>query len=318
MMADNLHKQDDNMEHNKENLAGVFAPAVTPFDGDQPDLEALAYNLTRLRRTSLTGFLALGSNGEVKSLTDKERLLVLEVFARERGDKVVMVGTGCESTNETIEKSQLAAEMGFPYVSVLPPHYFAKQMTDSALLRHYERIAEKVAAPVLLYNAPQFAGGVQISSNVVVELSRHPNIVGIKDSSAAGPTKLLADLDPTEDFSVLAGSLNTFYPSLHAGATGGVLSLANVLPERCTELYGLFRQGIYDRARKLSAGLIRLNQVVSGAWGVAGVKAAMDLIGLKGGRPREPLLPVPGDDVTRMRDAMAKEGLLAPPPEIGP
>ncbi len=298
------------MEHNKENVAGIFAPVVTPFNGDQPDLEALAFNLARLRSTNLTGFLALGSNGEVKSLTDKERLLVLEVFAREKGDKVVVVGTGCESTAETIEKSQLAAEMGFPYVSALPPHYFAKQMSDLVLLRHYERIAEKVPAPVLLYNAPQFAGGVQIAPKVVVELSRHPNIVGIKDSSAAGPTKLLASLDPAEDFSVLAGSLNTFYPSLHAGATGGVLSLANVLPERCTELYDLFRQGTYDRAQELSAGLIRLNQTVSGAWGVAGVKAAMDLVGLKGGKPREPLLPVPSDGVTRIREAMTKEDFL--------
>ncbi len=298
------------MKHNKENLTGVFAPVVTPFDDDQPDLEALAFNLARLRSTNLAGFLALGSNGEVKSLTDKERILVLEIFAKEKGDKVVMVGTGCESTTETIEKSQLAAEMGFPYVSVLPPHYFAKQMSDSVLLRHYERIAEKVPAPVLLYNAPQFAGGVQISPKVIVELSRHPNIVGIKDSSAAGPTKLLAGLDPAEDFSVLAGSLNTFHPSLHAGASGGVISLANVLPERCTELYDLFSRGMYDRAREFSAGLIRLNQAVSGAWGVAGVKAAMDLVGLRGGRPREPLLPVPSDGVTRIREAMTEGGFL--------
>lgn len=310
MMADNLRNQDDDMDHNRENLTGVFAPVVTPFDGDEPDLEALAFNLTRLRSTRLAGFLALGSNGEVKSLTDKERILVLEVFAREKGDKVVMVGTGCESTTETIEKSQLAVEMGFPYVSVLPPHYFAKQMTDAVLMQHYERIAEKVRAPVLLYNAPQFAGGVQISPKVIVELSRHPNIVGIKDSSATGPTKLLANLDPAEDFSVLAGSLNTFYPSFHAGASGGVLSLANVLPEQCAELYDLFSQGMYDRARALSAGLIRLNQAVSGAWGVAGVKAAMDLVGLKGGRPREPLLPVPSDGVARIRQAMTKEGFL--------
>jgi 4-hydroxy-2-oxoglutarate aldolase len=299
------------MEHNRENLAGVFAPVVTPFDGDEPDLEALALNLARLRDTKLTGFLALGSNGEAKSLTDKERTLVLEVFAREKGDKVVMVGTGCESTTETIEKSQLAAEMGFPYVSVLPPHYFAKHMSDSVLLQHYDRIAERVPVPVLLYNAPQFAGGVQISPKVIVELSRYRNIVGIKDSSAAGPTKLLANLDPAEDFSVLAGSLNTFYPSLHAGATGGVLSLANVLPERCTELYDLFTQGMYDRARELSAGLIRLNQAVSGAWAVAGVKAAMDLVGLKGGRPREPLMPVPTEAVAQIRQAMINEGFLA-------
>ena len=101
--------------------------------GDEPDLDALAFNLARLRKTNLTGFLALGSNGEYKSLTDEERLLVLEVFAQEKGDKVVMVGTGCESTRETIEKSHIVAQMGFDYVSVLTPHYFAKQMDGPAL-----------------------------------------------------------------------------------------------------------------------------------------------------------------------------------------
>src|SRR5512143_1997943 len=103
---------DADMNHNKQKLSGVFAPVVTPFQGDQPDLDALAFNLAKLRETGLTGFLALGSNGEVKSLTDEERLLVLEVFAQEKGDKIVMVGTGCESTKETIEKSHIAAQMG--------------------------------------------------------------------------------------------------------------------------------------------------------------------------------------------------------------
>ena len=151
------------MDHNRQKLSGVFAPVVTPFRGDQPDLDALAFNLTKLRQTDLTGFLALGSNGEVKSLTDEERLLVLEVFAQEKGDKVVMVGTGFESTKETIEKSHVAAQMGFDYVSVLTPHYHAKQIDGSALRRYYERVAEAISVPLLLYNAPQFAGGVLIS-----------------------------------------------------------------------------------------------------------------------------------------------------------
>ena len=167
----------------------------------------------------------------------KSGMLVLKVFAEERGDKIVMVGTGCESTWETIEKSHMVAQMGFDYVSVLTPHYFAKQLDHAALLRHYERIAEEVALPVLLYNAPQFAGGVQIPPKTVVELSEHINIVGIKDSSPAGPARFMADLDPEADFSVLAGSVNTFYPSLHIGAAGGVLSLANIVPNRCVELY---------------------------------------------------------------------------------
>ena len=120
----------------------------------------------------------------------------------------------------------------------------------------------------------------------------HLNIVGIKDASPTGPARFMADLDPEDDFSVLAGSVDFFYSSLHIGATGGVLSLANIVPNRCVELYDLFMQGNYERARELSNGLIRLNQVISGTWGVAGVKTAMDLIGLKGGRPREPLMPI--------------------------
>lgn len=300
------------MDHNKQKLAGVFAPVVTPFRDDQPDLDSLSFNLRKLGQTDLAGYLALGSNGEIESLTDEERLLVLEVFAQEKGDKVVMVGCGCESTKETIEKCHVAAQMGFDYVSVLTPHYHAKQMDGPTLRRYYERIAETVSVPVLLYNAPQFAGGVQIPVKTVAELSRHPNIVGMKDSAATGPGRFLAELDPEEDFSVLAGGINFFYSSLHVGAAGGVLSIANVVPEACTELFDLFNRGQYDRARELSSGLIRLNQSIAGAWGVAGVKAAMDIVGLRGGRPREPLAPVPAEAILQIREAMTNEGFLVP------
>jgi 4-hydroxy-2-oxoglutarate aldolase len=305
------------MNHSRQKLSGVFAPVTTPFTNDELDLEALAFNLSRLRRTDLTGFLALGSNGEAKSLNDEERMLVLKVFAEERGDKVVMVGTGCESTWETIQKSHMAAQMGFDYVSVLTPHYFPKHLDGPALLRHYERIAEEVAVPVLMYNAPQFAGGVQIPPKTVIELSQHINIVGIKDSSPVGPGRFMADLDPEEDFSVLAGSQSFFYSSLHIGAAGGVLSLANIVPHRCVELYDLFMQGNYEQARELSNLLIRLNQVISGTWGVAGVKAAMDLIGLRGGRPREPLMPITAEGVALIRQALINEGFPIAPSEIG-
>ncbi len=305
------------MNHNSHKLAGVFAPVTTPFAGDEVDLQALAFNLSRLRRTNLTGFLALGSNGEAKSLTDEERMLVLKVFAEERGDKVVMVGAGCESTWETIQKAHMVAQMGFDYASVLTPHYFARQLDGPTLRRHYERIAEEIAVPLLLYNAPQFAGGVQIPPKTVIELSRHPNIVGIKDSSPAGPGRFMADLDPMEDFSVLAGSMNFFYSSLHLGAAGGVLSLANIVPNRCAELYDLFAQGQYERARELSNGLVRLNQTIAGAWGVAGVKTAMDLIGLRGGRPREPLMPVTAEGVAAIRQALINEGFPIPTAEAG-
>lgn len=306
------------MDENRQKLAGVFAPVPTPFTSDEEvDLEALAFNLSRLRRTNLAGFLALGSNGESESLSDEERLLVLKVFADERGNKTVIVGTGCESTWETIEKSHLAAQMGFDYVSVLTPGYFARYMDAPALLRHYERVAAEVSVPVILYNAPQFAGGVQIPGQTVVELSHHLNIAGITDASPTGPARFMAELAPEEDFAVLAGSIDFFYASLHIGTEGGVLSLANVVPNRCAELYDLFMQGSYDRARELSNGLIRLNQIISGTSGVAGVKTAMDLIGLKGGRPREPLMPTTVETEDLIRQALINEGFPLLPTEAG-
>jgi 4-hydroxy-2-oxoglutarate aldolase len=306
------------MGQNRENpsaalrtgLTGVFAPLVTPFRCDEVALEDLRFNLRKLSQTSLTGYLALGSNGEFRSLSDREQTQVLEVFAQEKGRKVIMVGTGCESTRQTIEKSKAASKMGFDCVSILTPHYFAKRMDGPTLRGYYERIADSVDIPVVLYNAPGFAGGVEIPPQTVLELSRHPNIIGIKDSSPTGPAKFLACLDPADDFHVLAGSANFFYPALHLGAAGGVLSLANILPGPCCELYGLFIQGRYNEAKNLHFRLARLNQAISGAWGVAGVKAAMDLAGFRGGEPRHPLKPVSEEDIRRIRDKMVSEGFI--------
>jgi len=298
------------MAQDREKLSGVFAPVVTPFVSDELALDDLRSNLRKLNETNLAGYLALGSNGEFKSLTDREQMQVLEVFAEEKGDKVVMVGTACESTKQTIEKSKIASEMGFGYVSVLTPSYFAKCMDAAALHGYYEQIADSIDIPVLLYNAPRFAGGVQIPPETVLELSQHPNIVGMKDSSSAGPAGFLALLDPSEDFHILAGSINFFYPSLHLGATGGVASVANFVPDPCCELYRLFMQGKHDEAKELHFRLARLNQAASGTWGVAGVKAAMDIVGFKGGQPRHPLTGLSDETKERLRKEMLKEGFL--------
>ena len=299
------------MGQNKKKLSGVFAPVVTPFRSDELALDDLRFNLLKLNETDLTGYFALGSNGEFRSLSDKEQIQVLEVFAEQKGEKVVMVGTACESTRQTIEKSKLAAEMGFDYVSILTPNYFAKQIDGDTLQCYYERIADSIDIPVLLYNVPGFAGGVKIPPQTVLELSRHPNIVGMKDSSPTGPAKFLARLDPAEDFHVLAGSANFFYPALHLGAAGGVVSLANALPGPCCDLYRLFTQGEYDNAKELAFRLARFNQAVSGTWGVAGVKAAMDITGFKGGQPRHPLQGLTDEVKEQVRKIIINEGFIS-------
>jgi 4-hydroxy-2-oxoglutarate aldolase len=291
-------------------LSGVFAPVVTPFSSDELSLDDLRFNLRKLNETDLAGYLALGSNGEFRSLDDKEQNRVLEVFAEEKADKVIIVGTACESTKQTIEKSKFAFEMGFDYVIILTPSYFAKRIDAATLQGYYERVADSIDIPVLLYNAPGFTGGMRIPVQTILELSQHPNIVGMKDSSPEGPAKFLACRDTAEDFHVLAGSANFFYPSLHLGASAGVLSLANALPVPCCDLYRLFTQGKYDEAGELHSRLARLNQAVSGPWGVAGVKAAMDITGFKGGQPRHPLQGLTNEAKEQIKRKMANEGFV--------
>ncbi len=296
------------MNNHLQNLSGVFAPVVTPFRNGELALDDLRFNLRKLVTTGMAGYLALGSNGEFRSLSDEEQFRTLEVFAEEKSDKTVMVGTARESTKHTVEMTRRVAEMGFEYASVLTPSYFAKQMSDAALTGFFEAVADASPIPVLLYNAPGFAGGVQLSAKAVKTLAAHPNIVGMKDSSSAGPDKFLTALDRAPDFHVLAGSANFFYAALHLGASGGVISLANALPEACCELYRLFLEGEYDRALDLHYTLSRLNGSVSGTFGVAGVKAAMDLGGFRGGEPRHPLLPVSDADRESIRQKIAMEG----------
>lgn len=296
------------MSSSLDMLSGVFAPLITPFAADEVSLEDLRFNLRRLAASGLAGYLALGSNGETKSLTDDEQARVLGVIAEEKAGKVVMVGCGCESTRQTVDKCRQAAAFGFEYASVLTPSYFAKRMDGPTLADYFTRVAEESPLPVLLYNAPGFAGGVQIPLKTVVELAKHPNIVGIKDSSSAGPTALLGALDAELGFDVLAGSVGFFYPTLHVGAVGGIVSLANALPDPCCALYQAFRDGRFDVAKDLHGRLSRLNRAVSGASGVAGVKAAMDVAGFRGGDPRHPLKALGPREREVIREAILAEG----------
>jgi 4-hydroxy-2-oxoglutarate aldolase len=291
-----------------EQLAGVFAPVVTTFKHDRLDLPALRSNLRNLAGTDLCGYLALGSNGEFRSLSEQERLRVLKVFAEEKQGKIVMVGMGCESTQQTLQWIRQAADMSFPFASILSPNYFPKQIDDAVLEAYYLKLADSAPIPIVLYNAPGFTGGVVISPACVRRLASHQNIAGIKDSSKEGPGQFLSSMKESAGFAVLAGSANTFYPSLQIGAVGGVLSLGNYLSGACCRLYNLFMQGDYAGASRLHHSLVRINRAVSGAHGVAGVKAAMDLMGLQGGEPRHPLQPLTAGQRSGIKAVIEAEG----------
>jgi 4-hydroxy-2-oxoglutarate aldolase len=289
-------------------LDGIFAPITTPFINDEVSFDQLKQNVQKYSRTPLKGYFVLGSNGESKCCTETEKLQILELVVKEKSPKqAIMAGAGYESTRQTIEFSRKVASMGADFVSLVTPSYFKKSLTDEVLIGYYKDVAEAVPVPVLLYNAPGFTG-ITISPKVVEVLSQHPNIIGMKDTSAGNIANYL-DVS-AEKFAVLAGTINFLFIGLTLGAKGGVVSLANAFPEPCCELYSKYVKGDFEGARKLHSTLFRLNQSVSGAGGVAAVKGAMDIAGYHGGPPRLPLAPLTDAQKEKIRAAIAAAGLL--------
>ncbi len=302
------------MNYDPGMLRGVFPPLVTPFAEEKIDFAGLRRTIERLNGTKIRGYMPLGSNGEFRSLTEDESLRILALVAAVRApDKTVMAGAGRESAWATIEFMKKVADTGADCASVITPHYYARHMTDEALVRYFTRVADHAPIPILVYNVPEFAGGVRVSPSVVARLAEHPRIVGMKDSSKEDIALYAAANRSRPDFSVLSGSINKFLYGLRSGACGGVLSMANYLPEHCCLLEDLHREGRNAEADELSARLVRLNAKISGKYGVAGVKVAMDLSGYSGGAPRLPLLPPGGEEREEIRIALAEEGFDAPP-----
>ena len=289
-------------------VSGVFAPITTPFGDDEVAFDQFKENIKKYSQTPLNGYLVLGSNGESKSLTEDEKLKLLEIVLLEKSDhQLVMAGTGYESTRQTIAFSKKAQQLGADLVSLVTPSYFKKSLTDEALIGYYNQVAEALSIPVFAYNAPGFTG-LTLSAGVIDTISQHPNIGGMKDTSPAGLAGYLEVCG--DDFDVLAGSMNTLFIGLSLGASGGVISLANAFPESCCALYEAFTGGDIAKARQVHSRLFRLNKAVSGASGVAGVKYAMQLGGYYGGNPRLPLLPIKDDDKQRIQNAAEEAGVL--------
>ena len=283
-------------------LAGVLTPIPTPFDQrDEVDAGLLRSSLTRWLTTPLTGFVVLGSNGEA-ALIDEDESDRVVAMAREvvpRG-RAFIVGTGRESTRAAIAATTRAAALGADAVLVRTPGFFKAQMTAHTFVRHYTAVADASPVPVLLYNFTAVTG-VTLPVDAVAELARHPNIPGMKESNGdVARIRALVAAAPT-GFSVLAGSASTFLEALEAGATGGILALASVLPDACTRLFELARSARREEAKALQQQLTPLATFLGSTHGVPALKAALKLVGCDVGQPRPPLVPLDASTLSDLR-----------------
>ena len=273
------------------NLSGIYPPIATPFKDEEVDYAGLRHNVGRWMGTGLRGLLVLGSNGEAASVDDDEaERIVATVREGVPRDRVLLAGTGRQSTRAAMAATTRAARAGADAVLVLTPFYFKSQMTPEALADHYRAIADASPIPVLLYNFTNVTG-LNMAPDTVAALSAHPNIVGLKDSNGdiGQVGAVVARVPPS--FTVLVGAAATLYPAMMMGASGGIVAAANVVPEVVVRLFDLARAGRHDEARALQRRLTPLANAVTSGYGIAGLKVAMEIAGYVGGGVRRPLRP---------------------------
>lgn len=293
-------------------LGGVLAPIAALFGPDgELDLEKYAKNVEWYANSPLDGIVVMGSNGESALLDEDEKLRLIDTAVTTvNGRKLVLAGTGVESTRATIRLTRAAAELGADFALVVTPHYYRPRYDAEAYKRHYYAVADASPIPIVVYIMTAYTG-VDLPASVVSTLARHPNIVGVKDSAgnAVKFAEMVAGTD--DDFAVLAGSANFLYPALCLGAKGGILALADVAPAACVELRDLYEAGDHEAARRAQLNLLAPNAAVTTRFGIAGLKAAMEMIGLETGDPRPPLLPATDAERAEIQRIFEQAGLLA-------
>lgn len=297
------------------NLQGIVPPLVTPFREDgRLDLRAFEANLEAYAEHDLAGYLVLGSNGEAQSLEEDEKLALVGVARAHAGSRLLLAGTGLESTRSTIALTRKAADRGVDAVLVLTPSYYKARMTAEALQRHFEAVAEASPIPVLVYSVPAFTG-IPWPAALTPVLAAHPRIAGMKESSGDVGLlgRIVASVPPS--FRVACGSGPVLYAALCMGASAGILAVACCAPGPVVALFQAFRAGDHPGARRLQEALTPLATAVTATHGVAGLKRAMDLAGFSGGAVRAPLLSLPASVDGELTDALARAQVALASPD---
>ncbi|HYT63276.1 MAG TPA: dihydrodipicolinate synthase family protein [Gemmatimonadales bacterium] len=282
-------------------LAGVFPPIPTPFDPATGDIAPLKFrqNISRLMDEGVNGIVVSGSTGEAALLDADEQRELVAVARESLGDDAwLIVGTGAESTRQTIALSEAAAAEGADAVLVRPPSYFSAGASPATLATHFRAIADASPVPVLIYNIPKYTH-LSLAPAFLQQLTSHERIIGVKDSSG-DLQNLKAYREAVPQWAVLAGSAALLLAALEMGCQGGVVGVACFAPRLCVQLVREFEQGHRAAAGKIQEQLTPLDKEIVGKLGPAGVKAAMDAVGLYGGPPRPPLAPPTAADRERV------------------
>ncbi|CAG9946504.1 unnamed protein product [Clonostachys rosea f. rosea IK726] len=251
---------------------GIHVPSLTWFKAtpeQEVDWDVQRKHLEFLVKSGLHGVVLAGTNGEAVTLTREEKTQLIQLTRKiavesGRGDLPITLGCGGQCTRDVIAETRLAAEAGADFALVLAPSYFHFAMNQDAIVAFFQELADASPVPIVIYNFPGVAAGLDVNSESLETLGHHPNIVGVKLTCGgiAKVARIRATFEPSE-FSALAGQSDWLTPALSVGGTGVITGIANLFPKCCIEIFDLFVAGKTKEAEAAQLKLARME------WGFA-------------------------------------------------
>jgi 4-hydroxy-tetrahydrodipicolinate synthase len=297
---------------------GILPALVTPFtdDGKNVDDEKLRVLVNHCIKLGVHGVVPCGTTGEFVNMSTEERKHVIKTVVDEVNGRVkVVAGTGASGTNEALEMTRYAKDVGADAVLIVTPFYL--KPADRGIYEHYDTIASQVEMPIVLYNIPQCTG-LPLPWQMVEDLAQIPNIVGVKDSSGQ-LSFILAVLEKVRDkINVLCGHDEVVVAALAAGCSGAILASANVIPDIWVQIYNYVKNGELQKARELQYKVQKIARIIAGS-GAVGTKEALNMMKIKVGPLRKPLSV--GGELTyeareELRLDLEKIGKITPKPIV--
>lgn len=285
---------------------GVLPAIITPLKEDGSlDESGLRRNIELLCETGISGIVPCGTTGEAATMSHVEHKAVVEI-AVDCSKVPVVAGTGSNNTQEAIDLTRHAADVGADAALLIAPYY--NRPNDRGILEHYQKIAESVDIPLIIYNIPKRTG-VDVRPELIAKLAKIKNIIGVKEASGSlSQVSKVIELTMDRGFTVLSGDDDLTLPMLAIGAAGVISVVANVAPSKTVEMVAAFKRGDIDKARRLHYELAPLIRAMFLETNPIPVKTAYRLMGLAAGPLRLPLAPMSAENESKLKEVLSRLG----------
>ena len=290
-----------------KDVHGIISPVVTPFDErDKVDLDAFRSEVRYILQFGVTGLLIGAATGEGYSLTPKESGALYRAAVEEADGRVpIIAGILCTSTRDGVGRAKRAAAAGAAAVLATPVYYFAP--TDDGIYSYYLALWEEAGLPVIVYNS---LSHTPVRPPLMNRLADIPGVIAVKEGGGGTMDTLGQLLETVTDrIAVTWSQDNLLFPGYALGAMGSLGAMDSVLPGHSVETFQAVQKGDLETARKIHHGVAGVARASYGASFPAGVKAAVNLQGRRGGYPRRPYRTITKEQEQRIADALVAAGV---------